>query len=106
MKATPTTHDLPLLYEGFSTLAEALDYAAQGETGYNFYSGQGKLFAALSYAKLRDDALNLAKKLLSLNLPRGTRVALVADTHPDFVRFFSLASMQGSPRSPCRPQYN
>ncbi len=95
MKATPTTHDLPLLFEGFSTLAEALDYAAQGETGYNFYSGQGKLFATLSYAKLRDDALILAKKLLSLNLPRGTRVALVADTHPDFVRFFFACQYAG-----------
>ena len=95
MKATPTTHDLPLLFEGFSTLAEALDYAAQGETGYNFYSGQGKLFATLSYAKLRDDALILAKKLLSLNLPRNTRVALVADTHPDFVRFFFACQYAG-----------
>ena len=95
MKATPTTHDLPLLFEGFSTLAEALDYAAQGETGYNFYSGQGKLYATLTYAELRDDAHTLAKKLLSLHLPRGTRVALIADTHPDFVRFFFACQYAG-----------
>ncbi|KGO35788.1 MAG: fatty acyl-AMP ligase [Desulfoprunum sp.] len=95
MKATPTTHDLPLLFEGFSTLAEALDYAAQGDTGYNFYSGQGKLYATLSYAQLRSDALSLAKKLLSLDLPRGTRVAIVADTHPDFVRFFFACQYAG-----------
>ena len=95
MKATPTTHDLPLLFQGFSTLAEALDYAAQGDTGFNFYSGQGKLYATLSYARLRDDALTLAKKLLSLDLPRGTRVAIVADTHPDFVRFFFACQYAG-----------
>lgn len=95
MKATPTTHELPLQFEGFSTLAEALDYAAQGETGYNFYSGQGKLYATLPYAKLRDDAHILARKLLSLHLPRGTRVALVADTHPDFVRFFFACQYAG-----------
>lgn len=95
MKATPTTHDLPLLFQGFSTLAEALDYAAQGDTGYNFYSGQGKLYATLSYARLRDDSLTLAKKMLSLDLPRGTRVAIVADTHPDFVRFFFACQYAG-----------
>ena len=95
MKATPTTHDLPLSFQGFSTLAEALDYAAQGDTGYNFYSGQGKLYATLSYAKLREDALTLAKKLSSLDLPRGTRVAIVADTHPDFVRFFFACQYAG-----------
>ncbi|MBB5348692.1 fatty acyl-AMP ligase [Desulfoprunum benzoelyticum] len=95
MKATPTTHDLPLLFKGFSTLADALDYAAQGDTGYNFYSGQGKLYATLPYAKLRGDALTLAKKLLSLDLPRGTRVAIVADTHPDFVRFFFACQYAG-----------
>ncbi|HSO09054.1 MAG TPA: fatty acyl-AMP ligase [Desulfoprunum sp.] len=95
MKATPTTHDLPLSFQGFSTLAEALDYAAQGDTGYNFYSGQGKLYATLPYAKLRDDALTLAKKLSSLDLPRGTRVAIVADTHPDFVRFFFACQYAG-----------
>lgn len=94
MKATPTTHDLPL-FAGFSTLAEALDYAGQGDTGYNFYSGQGKLYATLSYAKLRLDARTLAKKLLSLDLPRGTRVAIVADTHPDFVRFFFACQYAG-----------
>ncbi|KPJ99203.1 MAG: acyl-CoA synthetase [Desulfobacterales bacterium SG8_35] len=95
MKATPTTHNLPLQFEKFTTLAEALDYAAQGKTGYNFYSGRGKLYSALPYAKLRDDARVLAKKLLSLRVPRGSKVALIADTHPDFVRFFFACQYAG-----------
>ncbi len=36
---TPTLSMLPLRKGDFSTLAEALDYAARGETGFNFYSG-------------------------------------------------------------------
>ena len=46
MEATPTEHKLPLRYGDFATLSEALDYAAQGETGANFYNGRGQLEAA------------------------------------------------------------
>ena len=95
MKATPTTHDLALKDEGFRNLAEALDYAAGGRTGYNFYSGQGRLQAALPYQTLRDEARSLAGRLLALGLPRGARVALVADTSPDFVRFFFACQYAG-----------
>jgi fatty-acyl-CoA synthase len=95
MKATPTSHSLPLQLENFSTLTEALDYAAGGETGYNFYSGRGELYAVLSYATLCNEARTLAKKLISLEVPRGSRMALVADTHPDFVRFFFACQYAG-----------
>ncbi|MBE9519656.1 MAG: fatty acyl-AMP ligase [Proteobacteria bacterium] len=95
MKATPTSHNLPLHFENFTTLAEALDYAAQGETGYNFYSGRGKLYAVLSYKKLREEARTLARKLISLGVSRGSRVALVANTHPEFVRFFFACQYAG-----------
>ncbi len=95
MKATPTSHSLPLQLGEFSTLVEALDYAARGETGYNYYSGRGELSAVLSYASLRNDARTLAGKLINLGLPRGSRVAIVADTHPDFVRFFFACQYAG-----------
>ena len=95
MKATPTSHSLPLQLGNFSTLVEALDYAAQGETGYNFYSGRGELYNVLSYATLRDEARILARKLLNLEVPHGSRVALIADTHPDFVRFFFACQYAG-----------
>ena len=95
MDATPTINNLPLRPGDFSTLPEALDYAAQGETGYNFYNGRGKLSAFLSYAKLRDEARALARRLCSLGLDRSARVALVADTHPDFIRFFFACQYAG-----------
>lgn len=95
MKATPTVHALPLQMDHLSTLAEAMDYAAQGDTGYNFYSGRGTLAEVLPYAVLRDEARALARKLLSLNMPRGARVALVAATEPNFVRFFYACQYAG-----------
>ncbi len=95
MKATPTSHGLPLQPGNFSTLVEALDYAAEGDTGYNFYSGRGELYAVLPYSTLRNEALTLARKLINLGMPCGSRVVLVADTHPDFVRFFFACQYAG-----------
>jgi fatty-acyl-CoA synthase len=37
----------------------------------------------------------LARRLLSLGLERGARVAIVADTHPDFQRFFFACQYAG-----------
>ena len=88
MEATPTINSLPLRLADFSTLVEALDYAAQGETGFNFYAGGGKLYAVLPYADLRQQSRSLARRLLGLGLERGARIALVADTGPDFPLFF------------------
>ena len=95
MEATPTDNTLPLRLADFSTLSEALDYAAQGKTGFNFYSGLGKLYAALPYAKLHNDAQKLARQLLNLGLKRGSRVALVAESYPDFPRFFFACQYAG-----------
>jgi fatty-acyl-CoA synthase len=73
---------------GFPSLAKALDYAANGETGYNFYSGRGELIKSLPYADLRSLAEIAARRLTSLGLKRGERVALLADTTPDFITLF------------------
>lgn len=88
VKPTPTEHNLQRRHADFSTLAEALDYAAEGETGCNFYNGTGKLFAVLPYSELREQALEIAYRLHGMGLKRGDRVALVAETHPNFQRFF------------------
>lgn len=88
MEATPTEHNLPLRSGDFATLSEALDYAARGKTGANFYNGRGHLEEALPYAQLRDEAMDVAARLAGLGLERGSRVALVAETCPDFLRFF------------------
>jgi fatty-acyl-CoA synthase len=82
---TPTVHSLPLRHGGFATLTAALDYAAQGETGCNFYTARGELACALPYRDLRARARAHARRLHALGLPRGARVALVAETDPEFV---------------------
>ncbi len=94
-QATPTENSIPLKRADFATLADALDYAALGRTGCNFYNGRGELYEILPYAKLREQALELARRLAALDLPREARVALVAETTPDFVRFFFACQYAG-----------
>ncbi|NBC49576.1 MAG: DNA-directed RNA polymerase subunit beta [Gammaproteobacteria bacterium] len=44
----------------------------------------------MTYTELRERARQIASRLAGLNLPRGSRIALVADTQPDFhVMFFA-----------------
>lgn len=92
--ATPTASGLPRRFR-FGTFTEALDYAARGETGLNFYSDRMALTAALPYAELRSRALVLARRLLGLGLDRGDRVALVAETEPEFVVAFAACQYAG-----------
>jgi len=95
LQPTPTVNPLPLRRADFTSLADALDYASRGETGANFYSGRGKLTTVLPYRMLRLQALALARRLLSLPLQRGARVAVVAETNPDFLRFFFACQYAG-----------
>jgi len=95
VSTTPTRHQLPFRAADFTTLTEALDYAAQGETGSNFYTGRGAIYASISYGELRVQAIELAHKLLGLGLDKGDRVALVAETNPDFIRFFYACQYAG-----------
>jgi fatty-acyl-CoA synthase len=95
LNATPTSHELPFRPADFATLTEALDYAAQGATGTNFYTGRGKIYESIPYSQLRTEAQTLARKLLGYGLEQGDRVALVAETSPDFVRFFFACQYAG-----------
>ena len=79
----------------YPSLATALDAAALKDTGYNFYGAKGELEHELPYKVLREDAISLAKKLSSLGLPRGSRMAIVADTHPLFHRYFFACQYAG-----------
>ncbi|MEN8108917.1 MAG: fatty acyl-AMP ligase [Pseudomonadota bacterium] len=92
---TPTLHDLPFRAADFSTLADALDYAAQGDTGANFYTGRGVLYATLPYSELRATARVLARKLLGMGLVKGEHVALIAETNPEFLQFFFACQYAG-----------
>jgi fatty-acyl-CoA synthase len=92
---TPTNNSLPLKTTGYRSLAEALDYAAQGTTGCNFYDGRGELTCVLPYAELRRQARALARRLHGLGLKRGSTIAVVADTHPHFQVFFFACQYAG-----------
>lgn len=88
---TPTpTHDptLSRRFGDFSTLTEALDYASQGQRGFNFYTARGELREVLSFSELQKRALEAAKKIVGYGLKPGERLALIADTSPDFMTFF------------------
>ncbi len=93
--ATPTNHDLAFRAADFDTLTEALDYASQGDTGSNFYTGRGEIYASIPYRELRQQSQVLARKLLGLGLHKGDRVALVAETDPEFIRFFYACQYAG-----------
>ena len=96
MTATPSTN--PTLAHrtgGFDSLAAGLDYAAMGRTGCNFFSARGHLEQTLPYAELRESAVGLALRLGTLGLARGTRIAAVADTTPDFLIFFFACQYAG-----------
>lgn len=95
MEPTRTEHHLPLRMADFQTLAQALDYAAQGETGFNFYNGRGTLYEVLPYSKLRQESIALAYKFIHLGIERGARVAIVADTRADFARYFFACQYAG-----------
>ncbi len=82
-------------YADFPTLVEALNYAAQGNTGMNFYNRRNQLLAVLEYRSLRQRAIAGARRLLSLNLHRGDRVALIAETDVEFVEAFFACQYAG-----------
>jgi len=86
--ATPTLDELPRRVADFETLGEALDYAANGRRGLNFHDARGTLVRAYPYSELREDALEAAQRLIALGVKPGDRVALVAETGPEFAACF------------------
>ncbi len=79
----------------FSTLPEALDYAATGYSGASFYSARGDLLQVRSYRDIRDHAKSLARRMIRAGLTAGSRVALIAETDADFVRAFFACQYAG-----------
>ena len=79
----------------FESLVEALDYAATGQTGMNFYDRRSQLVSSFEYRMLKRRALMGARRLLGLGLVRGDRVALIADTNATFVEVFFACQYAG-----------
>ena len=95
IEPTPTNNSQTQRLADFDTLTEALEFAASGTTGYNFYDAKGNLRSVLSYRVLREKARASARRLLGLGLTSGDRIALVADTTPEFVELFFACRYAG-----------
>ena len=93
---TPTEDGLPRRFSDFGTLGEALDYAARGERGLNFHDARGVLTRPYRYAELRVDAIAMAHRLAAAGIRPGDRIALVAETGPEFAAFFFGAIYAGA----------
>lgn len=79
----------------FSSLTEALDHAAQGPHGMSFFDGRGEAYCELGYQELRERAHLIARRLLALDVSKGERIAIVAETRPEFAMLFFACQYAG-----------
>jgi len=86
LSPTPTDNAIDKRLGDFATLTDALDYAAAGVGGMNFYTARGELADVITWAEMREDALGVAGRFLARGLQPGDRVAIVAETEADFSR--------------------
>ena len=93
---TPNQCSLPRRLADFATFGEALDYAAKGARGLNFHDPRGRLTRAYPFSELREDALAMARRLIAHGIKKGDRVALVAETGPEFAALFCGAIYAGA----------
>lgn len=93
---TPNDCDLPRRRSDFATFNEAIDYAARSEKGLNFHDMRGDLERVYPYSEMRRDALSLAYKLVAAGIGKEDRVALVAETSPEFAALFCACVYAGA----------
>ena len=94
--ATPTLDSQERRVADFDTLGDALDYAAAGRRGMNFHDARGTLIRAYPYSELREDSLENAQRLISLGIAAADRVAIIAETVPEFAACFFGAVYAGA----------
>ena len=95
LKPTPSDDALPRRYADFATLGEALDYAAEGTRGLNFHDPRGNLVRAYPFSELQADAVAIAHRLVARGIKPGARIAMLAETGPDFAACFFGAIYAG-----------
>jgi len=93
---TPNDCPLPRRRSDFATFNEAIDYAARSEKGLNFHDMRGDLERAYPYRELREDALQMAYRLIALGIGKDDRVALIAETVPEFAALFCACVYAGA----------
>jgi len=86
---TPTLDPtLPRRFSDFDTLVDAIEYAAKGKRGANFFNAKGDLIESLTWAEVYERAQVIGRKLVGLGFQKGDRIALIAETSANFVCFF------------------
>ncbi|GAB5352332.1 fatty acyl-AMP ligase [Qipengyuania sp. 483] len=93
---TPNDCDLPRRRSDFATFSEAIDYAARSAKGLNFHDMRGALERVYPFSEMREDALSLAYKLVAAGIGKNDRVALVAETGPEFSALFCACIYAGA----------
>ncbi|MCB2048444.1 MAG: fatty acyl-AMP ligase, partial [Novosphingobium sp.] len=93
---TPNEDSMPRRFADFATFGEALDYAARGKRGFNFHDPRGNLVRVLPFSELRELSLDVAYRLVASGVKKGDRVALIAETGPDFAALFCGAIYAGA----------
>ncbi|UIP08289.1 fatty acyl-AMP ligase [Erythrobacter sp. SDW2] len=85
---TPNDCPLPRRRSDFATFNEAIDYAARSKKGLNFHDARGTLERVYPYSQMRQDAQAMARRLMAAGVGKQDRVALVAETVPEFMALF------------------
>jgi fatty-acyl-CoA synthase len=85
---TPSSDTLERRFSDFETLGDALDYAAQGQRGLNFHDMRGQLARSYPFSEMRKDALDAAYRLISHGVKKEDRIAVIAETGPEFAALF------------------
>ncbi len=93
---TPNDCPLPRKLADFATFNDAVDYAAQSEKGLNFHDMRGTLVQPYPYSEMREDALAMAYRLIASGVQKEDRIALIAETGPDFAALFCACSYVGA----------
>jgi fatty-acyl-CoA synthase len=93
---TPNDCDLPRIRAQFATFNDAIDYAAQSQKGLNFHDMRGDLARVYPYSAMRADALMMARRLIAAGIGKQDRVALIAETGPDFAALFCACVYAGA----------
>ncbi len=94
--ATPNDCPLPRIRADFATFNDAIDYAARSQKGLNFHDMRGELERVYPYSEMRADALAMAYRLVAAGIGKTDRVALIAETGPDFAALFCACTLAGA----------
>ena len=93
---TPNDCDLPRIRSDFATFNDAINYAAKSKKGMNFHDMRGTLERVYTYAQMREDAEVMAYRLIDAGVRKGDRIALIAETGPDFAALFCACTLTGA----------